>query len=99
LYTPKIKNIISKRKKEIKNKFFFFFLNKLELRLNIILLRARFFYKLINSSIAIKLNLILVNGLIINKINSMLNVLDLFQKKRQKNIFFKNTNKRKERLK
>jgi hypothetical protein len=29
----------------------------------------------------------------------MLNVLDLFQKKRQKNIFFKNTNKRKERLK
>lgn len=98
LYTPKIKNIILKRKKK-NSDFFFFFLNKLELRLNVILLRARFFYKLINSSIAIKLNLILINGLIINKINCVVNILDLFQKKRQKNILFKNTVKRKERLK
>jgi hypothetical protein len=86
---------------KIGDKKFFFFLQKLELRLSTLLIRSRFFFKLNNAYNAIKLNLILVNGIIINNTNYHLNKLDLFQKRRTMltTFFFKKKKKRFERLK
>ena len=86
LYLIKKKTSLIKYSYKQSHNKFFFFLRLLELRLGIILLRSRFFYKLINSYNAIKMNLILVNGYIINKINHLMKILDLFQKRRSKNI-------------
>lgn len=71
--------------KKLGHSKFFFFLHKLELRLGILLIRARLFYKIINCYNAIKLNLILVNGIIINKINFFLQPLDLIIKRKSFN--------------
>lgn len=87
-------------KNKIGEKKFFFFLQKLELRLSTLLIRSRFFFKLTNAYNAIKLNLILVNGILINNTNFHLNELDLFQKRRTSLIlFFNKKTKRLERLK
>lgn len=86
-------------KNKIGTKWFSFFLRKLELRLSILLLRARFCYKLINCYSAIKYNLILVNGIIFNKINYVLSCLDLIQKRRSINLFFRLVVSRPARLK
>jgi len=86
IYSSKIKNIINKNilhKKRTDKKFVFFF-KTFELRLSTLLLRGRFFHKLINCFNAIKLNLIAINGIIINKINVLVSVLDLIQKRRVK---------------
>ena len=81
MYVPKIKNLTYQYIKKKNNKFFFF-LKNLELRLAPLLLRARFCYKLINAFNAIKYNVILINGVIINKIWYLLNLLDLIEKRR-----------------
>lgn len=81
MYLPNIKALTCQWKKKNNNKFYFF-LKQLEFRLPTIILRARFCYKLVNSYNAIKLNLIVVNGVIINKIWYLLNILDLVQKRR-----------------
>lgn len=81
MYLPTIKKLITNWKKNKTNKFYFF-LKNLELRLSTLILRARFCYKLTNSYNAIKLNLILVNGIIINKIWCFVNIFDLIQKRR-----------------
>jgi len=61
-----------------------FYLNNLELRLCIIVLRARFCYKLLNSYLAIKKLLILVNGTIKTTNNFLLSIDYLTQKRREK---------------
>lgn len=81
-YLPKIKFLLKKNMKKTK---FFLFMIQLEQRLSVLLVRARFFYKITNSYTAIKNNLIIVNGIIINKINFLVHLQDLFQKKRKKN--------------
>jgi hypothetical protein len=81
MYLPTIKKLITNWKKNKTNKFYFF-LKNLELRLSTLILRSRFCYKLTNSYNAIKLNLILVNGIIINKIWCFVNIFDLIQKRR-----------------
>lgn len=80
-YLPALKNLLFSQKKIGHNKFYFF-LQKLELRLCVLLLRARFCYKLINAYNAIKMNFVLVNGVIMNKIHFLLVIQDLFQKRR-----------------
>lgn len=81
MYLPTIKKLTHQWKKNPNNKFFLF-LKHLELRLATIILRARFCYKLVNAYNAIKLNLITVNGIIMNRIWYFLNILDLIQKRR-----------------
>jgi hypothetical protein len=81
MYLPTIKKLTHKWKKNHNNKFFLF-LKQLELRLSTIILRARFCYKLINAYNAIKLNLITVNGVLMNRVWYLLNILDLIQKRR-----------------
>ena len=68
--------------KKKKNNKFYFFLKHLELRISTIILRARFCYKLVNSYNSIKLHLITVNGILMNKIWYLLTILDLLQKRR-----------------
>jgi len=83
VYSSKIKNIIYTQLRKEKNHLkFFFFLNKFELRLSTLLLRGRFFYKIINCLNSIKLNLISINGLIINNVNYVTSSQDLIQKRR-----------------
>jgi len=64
------------------NDKFYLFLVKLELRLSIIIIRARFSYKYSQSSYAIKRHLILVNGEVITKTSYVINLLDLIQKRK-----------------
>lgn len=99
-YLFNIKHIL--RQKRWKNKKYSQFLKHIELRLTTILIRSRFYTKLINSYEGIKKNLLLVNGIIINTTRYILSILDLYQKRRQKRnrIINKNTNyKRYTRLK
>lgn len=81
MYVPSIKKLISKWKRQ-KNSKFYILLNQLELRLSTLLIRARFCFKLINASNAIKFNLIRVNGFLINRIWYLANILDLIEKLR-----------------
>ncbi len=81
-YLPTKNKMLVKYTNKLGHKNFFFFLRKLELRLSVLLLRARFFYKLMNCYTAIKLKHILINGIIINKINFLARPLDLLQKRR-----------------
>ena len=101
LYLPKKKNLlVNFNTNKINHIKFYFFIKKLELRLSTILLRARFVFKIINSYNAIKMNLILVNGIIINKNNYILRIQDLFQKRRTNicKTYFKITKRRIYRL-
>ena len=85
LYSCKIKNIISKQLKIQKNiKNFFFFFKSFELKLSTLLLRSRFFYKIINCINAVKLKLITINGIIINNTKFLVNTKDIVQKRRKK---------------
>lgn len=96
-YLKKNQRVLIKYKTKVGHQRFFYFLQKLELRLSTILIRSRFFYKLSNACNAIKLGFILINGIVIKKVNYMVNVLDLFQKRRtllSENFF----NKRQQRL-
>jgi hypothetical protein len=86
LYLPKKKKLLFKYTQKIGHNKFFFFLRKLELRLSILLLRSKFYFKLLNCYNAIKMNMITVNGIIITKINFILCLLDLFQKRRVKHM-------------
>lgn len=95
-YLPKIKNFLLK--KQASSQKYVFFIRKLELRLAIVLLRAKFYYKLINSYNGIKNNLILINGIFINKIYFLLKIQDLFQKRRTKNSFIKKKNEKYKRI-
>lgn len=81
VYLPTIKKLTKHWKQKNNNKFYFF-LNQLETRVSTIVLRSRFCYKLVNSYNSIKLNLITINGIIINKIWFLLSILDLLQKRR-----------------
>ena len=71
-------------KKKVGHFKFFFFIFKLESRLSTLLLRTRFFYKIVNCYIAIKYKLILVNSIILNNTNFLIKKLDLIQKRRTK---------------
>lgn len=98
-YLPHKNKNLFKYTKKIGHTKFFFFLRRLELRLGVLLLRARFFHKLINCYTAVKLNLILVNGIITNKTNFIVLPLDLILKRRLIQISTKKRFKRKLRLK
>lgn len=90
--------------KKVGHTKFFFLLQKFETRLTTLLFRARFFHRIANAFNAIRLNLIIVNGIIITNTNFLLQPLDLFQKRRnseflKKNIRKNNFSRRKFRLK
>lgn len=89
LYSKKIKNLMNKNSKILEFKYHFL-LSSLELRLPVILLRARFCIKIINGENEIKNNNILLNGFICNNIRLLLNLQDLFQKRRKKSTMLKN---------
>jgi len=85
IYSCKIKNIISKKITRNKNSLkFVFFFKIFELKLSTLLLRSRFFYKIVNCLNAIKLKLITVNGIIINNTKFLVSIKDLLQKCRTK---------------
>jgi len=92
-YSIVSKSIVKKYKTRVGHVKFFFFLQKFELRLSTLLLRARFFFKIVNALNAIKLNLILINGVIISNTNFLLTPYDLFQKRRKISPFKKRTKK------
>ena len=84
IFLPNSKKKWIKYKKKIGHIKFFYFILKLERRLSTLLLRARFFYKIINSYRAIKYRLVLGNNIIIIRTDFLVNKLDLIQKKRTK---------------
>ena len=84
IFLPNSKKKWIRYKKKISHTKFFYFILKLERRLSTLLLRARFFYKMVNSYKAIKYKLVLVNNIIITKTDFLVNKLDLIQKKRTK---------------
>lgn len=83
LYSPELKNKIFKQleKTPVKNKYSLLLLN-MELRLSIILIRARFCYNKPTSYSIVKNRLININGIIIVKINKPVNMFDLVQKRK-----------------
>lgn len=76
------KNSIFLKSKYGFNKNYVTFLERLELRLQILLIRVRFCFNLHTSLFNIKTKKILVNGGIIIKSNYLVNILDLIQKRR-----------------